>query len=97
MSNFSIRYRPEVHDDLDEIPSNVQKRIKRAIERRLEPDPDKYGERLTRSLLGLWRVRSGDYRIVFEIDDKSNVVTIWAIRHRKNIYPTAEQRWRRGP
>jgi mRNA interferase RelE/StbE len=33
-----------------------------------------------------WRVRAGDYRIVYEIDDKSRVVTVLNVGHRKEIY-----------
>jgi mRNA interferase RelE/StbE len=33
-----------------------------------------------------WRVRAGDYRIVYEVDDKSRVVTVLNVGHRKEIY-----------
>lgn len=33
-----------------------------------------------------WRIRSGDYRIVYEIDDSQRRVTVLDIGHRKNIY-----------
>jgi mRNA interferase RelE/StbE len=33
-----------------------------------------------------WRVRSGDYRVVYEIDDPGRRVTILEIGHRKDIY-----------
>ena len=34
----------------------------------------------------VWRVRIGDYRMVYEIDDKIHRVSIVRIRHRKNVY-----------
>ena len=34
----------------------------------------------------LWRVRSGDYRIVYSIDDKVEIVEINRVRHRKDVY-----------
>ena len=39
---------------------------------------------LSGSLVGMCRVRIGDYRIVFEV--KENVITIIAVRHRKDVY-----------
>ena len=33
-----------------------------------------------------WRIRSGDYRIIYEIDDQKRRVTILSIGHRKDIY-----------
>ena len=35
---------------------------------------------------GLWRVRQGDYRIVYSIDDDQKIVTILRIGHRREIY-----------
>lgn len=33
-----------------------------------------------------WRIRVGDYRVIYEIDDKPRIVTILAIGHRSDIY-----------
>ena len=33
-----------------------------------------------------WRVRSGDYRVIYEIDEAERRVTIMDIGHRKDIY-----------
>ena len=33
-----------------------------------------------------YRIRSGDYRVVFEIDDRLRTVTILHVGHRKDIY-----------
>lgn len=93
MNPFSIFYRPEVNEDLDRVPRNIQERIKKAIGERLSLSPDRYGERLRRSLLGLWKHRSGDYRIIYTIVEHK--VTIWMIGHRKEVYGEIEKRWRK--
>jgi mRNA interferase RelE/StbE len=33
-----------------------------------------------------WRIRSGDYRIIYEIDDRQGRVTVLNIGHRKDVY-----------
>ena len=33
-----------------------------------------------------WRIRVGDYRIVYEIDDKQKIVNVMRIRHRREAY-----------
>jgi mRNA interferase RelE/StbE len=33
-----------------------------------------------------WRVRIGDYRILYEIDDTEQLVTVWRIAHRREVY-----------
>lgn len=33
-----------------------------------------------------WRIRVGDYRILYEIDEKGRLITIWRIAHRRHVY-----------
>jgi len=33
-----------------------------------------------------YRIRSGDYRVVYEIDDRQRIVTILHVGHRKDVY-----------
>jgi len=35
---------------------------------------------------GLWRIRVGDYRIVYAIDDQRRVVRVAAVGHRRDVY-----------
>ena len=35
---------------------------------------------------GLWRIRQGDYRIIYCIDDSQQLVTVVRIGHRREIY-----------
>lgn len=39
-----------------------------------------------RGLAALWRIRIGDYRVVYSIDDSRRVVDIIAVRHRRDAY-----------
>ncbi|HAZ08602.1 MAG TPA: type II toxin-antitoxin system RelE/ParE family toxin [Elusimicrobia bacterium] len=89
--DYAVDYRPEVEkEDFPPIPRNLQIRILRAIESRLKTAPTRYGQRLRRSLSDLWKLRVGDYRVVYEI--RGHQVTIWAIRQRKEVYDEAEKR-----
>ena len=89
---YRIFYHEEVEADLAQIPGNLRKRIRTAIEKRLQTAPDQYGERLVKDLSGLWKLRVGDYRLVFDLDPKAGTVTVWTIRHRKQVYPEAIRR-----
>jgi mRNA interferase RelE/StbE len=33
-----------------------------------------------------WRVRVGDYRVIYEIDDEERIVTVLHVGHRRNVY-----------
>ena len=73
-----------IKKDLRELSSPVLKQIKRTIEQRLMVDPVGHGKPLRYNLKGCRRLRVGDYRIVYQINDQT--VTILAIKHRKKIY-----------
>ena len=58
--------------------------IKRAIEERLTKSPEIYGKPLQRTLKGYWKLRVGEYRVVFK--PVGNEIRIFAIIHPKNVY-----------
>ncbi len=33
-----------------------------------------------------WRIRIGDYRVLYTIDDKQKLITIYRVKHRKEVY-----------
>lgn len=33
-----------------------------------------------------WRIRVGDYRVIYEIDDSAPAVRVWRVRHRSGAY-----------
>ena len=91
MTKYGVKYHPEVKTkDLLEINPDMKARIKKAIEERLQVAFYDYGLPLRKSLKRYWKLRVGDYRIVYKIDD--NTVRIFCICHRKNVYKVAEGR-----
>jgi mRNA interferase RelE/StbE len=52
----------------------------------LVESPRRVGHPLLRELAGLWSARRGSYRIVYEIDDQRNEITMLRIDHRADIY-----------
>jgi len=82
---FELRYHPDVKDkDLPSINKKLKIRIKKAIESRLMTEPQRYGEPLRKTLKGYWKMRVGDYRVVFKIVKKE--IWILGIIHRKKVY-----------
>jgi mRNA interferase RelE/StbE len=59
-------------------------RIRKAIGTRLMIAPEEYGEPLRRTLKGYWKLRVGDYRVVFKVE--GDEITAPGIRHRRDIY-----------
>ena len=88
---FTLRYHPAVRsDDLPLIDRKMRDRIRKAIEERIQTLPHEYGEPLRKTLKGYWKLRVGDYRVVFKI--MKSEVWILGIRHRKEIYKDIDKR-----
>lgn len=51
-----------------------------------EEDPRRFGKLLKANLVGLWRYRVGDYRIICQIKDGEMIVLVVAVGHRRDIY-----------
>jgi mRNA interferase RelE/StbE len=82
---FTLHYHPAVrNEDLPLIDRKTKVRIRKAIEERLQSAPHDYGEPLRKTLKGYWKLRVGDYLVVFKVIESE--VWILGIRHRKAIY-----------
>lgn len=88
---YIVKYHPLVaRDDIPGIDIKYRLRIKKAIERKLTTQPDIFGIPLRRSLKGHRKLRVGDYRIIFRIEN--NIIFVLAIMHRSIVY---ERMWSR--
>jgi len=84
MESYKVFFRKSAADELERIPKKDLSRIVERI-RALEQDPRPRGcEKL--SALERYRVRQGDYRIVYAIDDDERAVDIVKIGHRREVY-----------
>ncbi|MCF7892880.1 MAG: type II toxin-antitoxin system RelE/ParE family toxin [Candidatus Omnitrophica bacterium] len=91
---YNLCYHPDVkRKDLPKIPKNLQKRIRAAIEKRLQAEPEKYGQPLKKGLRRYRKLRVGDYRVIYKINKKN--IIIFKIGHRKEVYPQAQSRKRK--
>ena len=70
--------------DLDRLPPRGAARVI-AVLRRLAEDPRPSGAGKLVAVEG-FRVRVGEYRIVYQVDDTVQVVTVYRIRHRREAY-----------
>lgn len=71
--------------DLKRLSSPVQPRIIAAI-KDLAANPRPSGCRKLAGTPSEWRIRVGDYRIVYEIADTIRIVRINRVRHRRDVY-----------
>ena len=92
---YRVVYHPAIStEDLPSINRDLHRRIKRAVEQRLVTDPARYGGPLRHHLKGYWKLRVGDYRVLYQI--VGHEVWVYRIAHRKHVYalPTRRFSWR---
>ncbi len=88
---FKIFYHYLVaENDIPKLPTLWRKKIRQSIELKLATRLDVYGKPLRRSLKNYRKLRVGDYRVIFRIEE--NIVRIFVIQHRSAVYDTAEKR-----
>ena len=89
--DYNLIYHADVAKvDLPKIDEKNKAMIKRAIEERLSSNPEVYGKPLQRTLKGYWKLRIGNYRVVFKILE--NDILIFGIIHRKSVYKEVGKR-----
>ncbi len=88
---YTILYNEQVvHDDIPKLDTINKKRIQKAIESKLTMRPEIFGLRLNGTLYPYWKLRVGDYRVVFKIETLT--VKVLAIGHRSTIYSLSTRR-----
>jgi mRNA interferase RelE/StbE len=82
---YSILFKPAVEKDLKSLSKTTLLRVfKQIIALQKEPLPHR-----TIKLSGmerLYRIRVGDYRIVYEVDEDAHLIIIHYVRHRRDVY-----------
>jgi mRNA interferase RelE/StbE len=84
MDGYKLLIKRAVFKDIKDIPKEDLERIDERM-RALKFDPRPVGcQKLT--LEERYRIRSGDYRIIYALDDKERIVRILKIGHRREVY-----------
>ena len=81
---FTVLFHPEAAKEIESFPPALNERLKTAISNRLMTKPEVFGKPLRATLKGYWKLRVGDYRIVYAF--QGSELIIYAVRHRKEIY-----------
>ena len=82
---YKVEIRPAALRDLKRIPRADLPRLARAIDA-LAQDPRPEGVTKLRGAQDLYRIRVGDYRIIYRIRDRVVTVTVIRVRHRRDVY-----------
>jgi mRNA interferase RelE/StbE len=85
MQRYEIRFARSARKDLQSLPIDIAESLLKKIES-LATNARPPGSRKLIGANDLWRIRAGDYRIVYKIDDSKRLVDITLVRHRREVY-----------
>ncbi|MBF0213381.1 MAG: type II toxin-antitoxin system RelE/ParE family toxin [Magnetococcales bacterium] len=82
---WTLLWDPVAARQVHKLDPMTQKRIiRKAVDLGLDPHPP--GSRKLTGTPNLWRIREGDYRIIYAIEDDRLVVLIVKVGHRREVY-----------
>jgi mRNA interferase RelE/StbE len=86
--SWVYRFDERALKDLRKLGKQAQREIIDYLDERVtgDQDPRRFGKGLKAELVGLWRYRVRNYRILFQIQDGELVVLLVAVGHRKDVY-----------
>ena len=85
MADYSIVFARSARKELESLPTKLVQRIFPTIEA-LATEPRPRGCRKLTTEKNLWRIRVGDHRVIYTIDDDKKAIDIIAVRHRSKAY-----------
>lgn len=90
--SYSVLLQPAARKALDDLPGKVRGRVLdrlKGLQR--DPRPPNCAP-LRGPLAGLYKLRVGQYRVAYEVDDEDCKVIVWEIGHRSKAYDHLERR-----
>ena len=85
MSKYTVLFKKSAVKELHKLPNKEVTRIAIVIEN-LSTNPRPTGCKKLKGYANLWRVRSGNYRVIYSIEDQILVVEILEIVNRQDAY-----------
>lgn len=84
---MTVEYSPEAEAQFLKLEKNAQRQISKYLDEVSKmSDPRTRGKSLKGNLSTLWRYRTGDWRIICDIQDTKILITVLRIGNRKDVY-----------
>jgi mRNA interferase RelE/StbE len=86
MNEYRVLYARSAKHELDKLPREVAARIAETVVH-LKDDPRPVGSiKLKGTSVGDYRLRVGDYRVVYDVEDEAKSVIVVRVQHRREVY-----------
>ena len=83
---YELAFHPNVAKDLRGLDKSIRQRILSRIEWLVDHVEELRHEPLTAQWAGMYRLRIGDYRVVYDLEREQRRIIIYAVGHRREIY-----------
>jgi mRNA interferase RelE/StbE len=85
VGKYSVELKVSARKELERLPAKLTQRIFPKLEG-LASEPRPAGCKKLKGGQREWRIRVGDYRVVYTIDDEKLLISVMRIRHRSEVY-----------
>jgi mRNA interferase RelE/StbE len=82
---YEVLLEKQAEKDLNRLDARSLVRVTHAL-RGLQEEPRPSGCRKLEGTKSAWRIRVGDYRVLYEISDEVRIVRVYRVRHRREVY-----------
>ncbi len=85
MDDYTISFTRSARKEIEALHVSLVNRIFPKIEK-LSDEPRPKGCHKLKGEKNLWRIRIGDYRVIYTVHDKERIIDIITVRHRRDAY-----------
>jgi mRNA interferase RelE/StbE len=85
VNDYTLAFKASARKELEALPNIALTRILTKLET-LTQNPRPVGCKKLKGFKNYWRVRVGDWRVVYVIEDPAKAVTVTRIAHRRDVY-----------
>jgi mRNA interferase RelE/StbE len=84
--SYTVRVRPSARKDVGRLPQEVRRRVAAGIRALAEDPRGTNTKHLHGRLAGLRRLRVGDYRVLYVVDDQAQQIDVLRVGTRESVY-----------
>ncbi|MBZ0203159.1 MAG: type II toxin-antitoxin system RelE/ParE family toxin [Ignavibacteria bacterium] len=85
MAQYKLLFKQSAKKDLSKLPKQFLKNVLKRLTG-FETNPFPHGNIKLSGSNEFYRIRVGDFRIVYSVNNKLKIVIVWYVRHRKDVY-----------
>lgn len=85
MAEYEVQFLASAAKEFRELPVAIKRRVGAVVEV-LRKNPHPAGVRKLQGHERLYRIRAGQYRVIYEIDEKAKLIRVTRVRHKRETY-----------